>query len=258
MPWPFAQSKTLCADHAHRPSCRRRASNPAPPAIEPRAGTAAVRRGSPLAGARSGLVARAVRAIAAAWLALCALIAAAAPASPGESAYTQAREIERYLSGYPKRAQEELAALLARADASPRDRASLRLRALRSGDRRRGQARGGAGARRPSRARSARSVGQRDYWPPLGSCGQRPNGWPATPARPTPSPKSARALLQGTPRCLPHVLGRDVDRHHGEEPGPTRGIARRAAGSAVAGRARRQRIPPLRARSTSCRRCISS
>jgi len=71
-----------------------------------------------LAGAWSGLVARAAPAIAAISFALCALFAAAAPASPGDSAYTQAREIERYLSGYPKRAQEELAPLLARADAS--------------------------------------------------------------------------------------------------------------------------------------------
>ena len=95
------------------------ALSPAPPTIERRADTAAARRGSPLAGAWSRLLAHAVRAFAAAAFALCGLSAAAVPASQGESAYTQARDIERHLSGYPKRAQEELALLLARADASP-------------------------------------------------------------------------------------------------------------------------------------------
>ena len=55
----------------------------------------------------------------AACLVLGALAAPRALAGPADSPYAQAREIEGYLFGYPKRAQEELFALLARADASP-------------------------------------------------------------------------------------------------------------------------------------------
>ena len=94
-------------------------SNPAPPAMESRAAAAVGRRGSPLAGAWSGFSPAASVPPQPRALRFARMLAAAAPASPGDSAYTQAREIERYLFGYPKRAQEELAALLARADASP-------------------------------------------------------------------------------------------------------------------------------------------
>ncbi len=44
---------------------------------------------------------------------------AAAPAATTDTAYAQAREIEAYLHGFPKHAQDELAALLARADVAP-------------------------------------------------------------------------------------------------------------------------------------------
>jgi diguanylate cyclase (GGDEF)-like protein len=40
-------------------------------------------------------------------------------AGPADSPYTQARQIEGYLFGYPKRAQEELLSLLARTEAAP-------------------------------------------------------------------------------------------------------------------------------------------
>jgi diguanylate cyclase (GGDEF)-like protein len=93
-------------------------SSPAPRAIEWRVTTAATRPGSPLGGGWSGFAARVFRAFATVCFALCAPIAAAAPPNPVDSAYAQARDIERHLSGYPKRAQEELAALLARADAT--------------------------------------------------------------------------------------------------------------------------------------------
>ena len=219
--------------------------DPAPPAIERRAATAAARRGSPLAGARSGLVARAVRAIAATGFALCALIAAAAPANPGESAYTQAREIERYLYGYPKRAQEELAALLARADASPGTErryvyalygqaiiaSGNHAEALALADRLEREARDSSDNPILATARLIRATAER-----MAGDAAQANAFA----------KSAQTLLQGTPDVYLTYWACDVDRRHGEEPGPARGIARRAAGSTVAGRARRQCIPPVR------------
>src|SRR4249920_2620896 len=102
------------------------ASNPAPRRGEPRDRNAVARRASPLYGVASWfraqgawLRAHAVWILMTACLGLSAHAAPPAGAGPGNSPYAQAREIETYFLGYPKRAQEELSALLARADASP-------------------------------------------------------------------------------------------------------------------------------------------
>ena len=149
-----------------------------------------------------------------------------------DSAYTQAREIEAYLYGYPKRAQEELETLLARADASPPIERRY-VYALY------GQAIVAAGKYAEARALAER-LEREVHTPPDEALLATARLVRATAEWLGGDAAKANSLRQGGPaglaghvRRLPHVLGRDVDRRHGEEPGPARGGARRAAGRAA-------------------------
>ncbi len=93
--------------------------NPALRHRAPRDWIAVARRGSPQDGGASWLSARAAWIMMAACLVLGAIATPRAFAGPVDPPYAQAREIEGHLLADPKRAQEELFALLARADASP-------------------------------------------------------------------------------------------------------------------------------------------
>ncbi len=80
----------------------------------------------PLPARLSGILACFIRTVAIACLGLSALIAATPRADAADSIRAQANGIETYIMGYPKRAQAELAALLARAGtASPAERRYL-------------------------------------------------------------------------------------------------------------------------------------
>ena len=168
-----------------------------------------------------------------------------ASAAATDSAYAQAREIEGYLHGFPKRAQDELALLLTRRTRRPRTsvatstRSTARRQPPLAGTPTRWRSPTVSSARQPLRPRTRCS-------PPRGSCAARRNGGRATPPRPTHSRRrlvrcstARRPVPRGIgPRC--RSASRRASRGQLEE------VAWRAAGRAVAGRAAGQSVPPLR------------